>query len=89
MSRTLLRGAHVITMTPHRPDAEVVDFSERIVISQPALDGCCATPWSSIPSAICGAESTSRPASRRNSPAPGRGRGMLRAGVDGRRQAPT
>ncbi|MER5375924.1 hypothetical protein [Streptomyces sp. NPDC002553] len=26
MSRTLLRGAHVITITPHRPAAEHVDI---------------------------------------------------------------
>ncbi|MFI2740386.1 hypothetical protein [Streptomyces sp. NPDC018711] len=102
MSRILLRGAQVITMTPHRPDAEhvdilvdggtiaavgdvfkapnaeIVDFSGRVIIGQPALNGCCATPWSTIPSTICGAEPTSRPASRRNSQAPGRVRGTLR-----------
>ncbi|MFF0428391.1 hypothetical protein ACFYUJ_28840 [Streptomyces sp. NPDC004520] len=100
MSRILLRGAQVITMTPHRPDAEhvdilvdggtiaavgdvfkapdaeIVDFPGRVIIGQPALNGCCATPWSTIPSTICAAELTSRPASRRNS--------RLRAGCGAR-----
>jgi hypothetical protein len=35
MSRTLLRGAQVITMSPQRPDAERIDAGEFLGISDP------------------------------------------------------